>query len=210
MGTVIVVRHGEAEGNLDHRFIGQTQMQLTELGRRQAEAIATRLAAEPVTRIVASDLVRSVDTLRPLAGAVGLSVEQDPRLREIDNGEWSGLLPQEIADGWPEMWADYISGVDVPRPGGERWRDVASRVVPLVTEMVAADGTVVVGTHGGPALILALWASGVSVDGNIFRGRLAALHNGSLTVLAEGPRLVSFNDVGHLASAPDQRLPFEP
>lgn len=210
MGTVIVVRHGEAEGNLDHRFLGQTQVQLTALGRRQAEAIATRLRNEPVARIVASDLVRSVDTLRPLAATMGLTVQQDPRLREINNGEWSGLLPQEIAEGWPEMWADYIAGVDVPRPGGERWRDVSARVVPFVTELLDSEGTMVIGTHGGPALILALWASGLSADGNIFRGRLAAVHNGSLTVIGEGPRLVSFNDVGHLGSAPDQRLPFEP
>lgn len=206
--TLIVVRHGEAEGNDDHRLIGQSEVPLTEHGRRQSEALAQRLQAEPITRIVSSDLSRSLDTIGPLADALGLPPETDPRLREIDNGEWTGLLPSEIRARWPELWEAYVAGEDVPRPGGERWRDVARRVTAGVTPLLEDAGTVVVATHGGPALILALWASGHSVEGNIFRSRLGALHNASITVIDAGPRLVSFNDIGHLATIPDRRLPF--
>ncbi len=211
MGTLIVVRHGEAEGNLEHRFIGQSQVPLTKAGREQAEAIARRLEGEPVTRIVASDLIRSMDTVAPLSERLGLRLETDSRLREIQNGDWTGLLPIEIAERWPEMWADYVSGVDVDRPAGERWKDVAARVIEATEELVEDDGTVVMGTHGGPALILALWAAGLDIEANIFTGRLGPVHNGAITVLGSGPRLVAFNDVGHLAAAAfDQRLPFEP
>lgn len=210
MATLIIVRHGDAEGNLDHRFIGQSQVALTPLGRRQAEAVADRLADESVTRVVASDLSRCLDTVAPLARRLDLAVETDRRLREIQNGDWTGMLPTEIAARWPELWSDYVNGVDVDRPAGERWRDVAARVLEAAEELMADDGTVVVGTHGGPALILALWAVGVKVESNIFRGRLGPVHNGSVTVLGVGPRLVAFNDVGHLAATPDQRLPFEP
>lgn len=210
MGTLFVVRHGEASGNSDHRFIGQTQMELTDRGRRQAQAVAGRLAGAGVTRLVGSDLERAVETIAPLASELGLPIETDRRLREIDNGEWSGLLPTEIEQGWPDMWRAYVGGADVPRPGGERWTDVAGRVIPVATELLAGDDVVVVATHGGPSLLLALWAAGITVDGNIFRGRLAALDNCSITVIDSGPRLVSFNDVGHLGGRPDQRLPFEP
>ena len=206
--TLIVVRHGEAEGNDDHRLIGQSEVPLTERGRRQAEALARRLAGEPVTRIISSDLTRSLDTIRPLAGTVGVVPETDPRLREIDNGEWTGLLPSEIRSRWPELWEAYLAGEDVLRPGGERWRDVARRVTAGVSPLLDERGTVVVATHGGPALILALWASGQPVAGNIFRSRLGALHNASITVIDAGPRLVSFNDIGHLNTVPDRRLPF--
>jgi len=210
MATLIVVRHGEAEGNHDHRFIGQSQVALTPLGRRQAEAIAHRFREEPVTRVVASDLVRAVDTVTPLADSFGLPVEHDPRLREIENGEWTGLLPVEIAERWPQLWDDYVAGADVARPLGERWKDVTSRVLEAAEQLIEDDGTVVVGTHGGPALILAQWATGTIAESNIFRGRLGAVHNGSVTVLDEGPRLVAFNDVGHLGAIPDQRAPFAP
>lgn len=209
MGTVYVIRHGEAAGNAEHRFIGQTQMELTERGRRQAEAVANRLREEPIERLLASDLNRAVKTLEPLSRVVGLEIEPSADLREIDNGEWSGLLPTEIEAGWPDLWRDYTDGADVDRPGGERWRDVAARVIPVVSPLLADDGVSVVASHGGPSLILALWAAGIEVDGNIFRSRLAALDNCSITVIDPGPRLVAFNDVGHLGARPDQRLPFE-
>lgn len=210
MATLVVVRHGQAEGNLCHRFIGHSQMRLTDAGHEQARAVATRLASQSVTRIVASDLMRCVETVVPLAEALGLEVETDSRLREVDNGEWTGLLPEEIAGRWPELWDDYIRGGDVQRPSGERWADVASRVVPVAADLLNGEGVVVVGTHSGPALIMARWASGSEVAGNVFRGHLGALHNGSLTVIGDGPRLISFNDVGHMAPLPDQGLPFSP
>ncbi len=210
MATVFVVRHGEAEGNGEHRFIGQMHVALTERGSAQALATAKRLVGMGITRIVSSDLVRTIDTMAPLAHQVGIGIEADPRLREIDNGEWTGLLPAEIAAQWPEMWAEYAGGADVTRPGGERWTDVAARVIPVVENLLAGDGRVVVGTHGGPVLLTALWAAGILDGGNIFRGRLAAVDNASVTIIDSGPRLIAFNDIGHLGTTPDLRLPFEP
>lgn len=210
MATLVVIRHGEAEGNQDHRFIGHSQVALNQVGRGQAQAIASRLAETKVTRIVASDLVRCLQTVSPLAEALDLEVEPDPRLREVDNGAWTGLLPEEIAGRWPRLWSDYVQGADVQRPDGESWADVALRVLPVAGNLLSGEGVVVVGTHSGPALIMARWATGSAGDGNVFQGRLGALHNGSITVIGQGPRLISFNDVGHLAGLPDERMPFVP
>lgn len=210
MATLVIVRHGQADGNRDHRFIGHSQMRLTDTGRGQALAVASRLSSLSVTRIVSSDLERCVETVSPLAETLRMDIESDPRLREIDNGEWTGLLPEEIALHWPELWNGYVAGGDVQRPAGERWADVASRVVPVAEDLLSGEGVVVIGTHSGPALIMARWASGAEVAGNVFRGHLGALDNGSLTVIGDGPRLISFNDVGHLTPLPDQSLPFAP
>lgn len=210
MATLVVVRHGESEGNRDHRFIGHSQSRLTHRGRLQADAVSTRLGNEEITRIVTSDLVRCVETVTPLARETGVEIETNPYLREVNNGEWTGLLPEEIASRWPGLWEDYVGGVDVQRPSGERWADVAARVLPVAKELVADEGVVVVGTHSGPALIMARWAAGSTDSGNVFQGRMGALHNASLTVISPGPRLISFNDVGHLAALPDQRPPFAP
>jgi len=210
MATLFVVRHGEAEGNNDHRFIGQSQPRRTEMGRLQAEAVADRLGRLPVGRIVASDLVRCVETVEPLAQKLGIEIETDPRLREVANGEWTGLLPEEIAEGWPDMWEAYTAGEDVARPGGERWRDVADRVLSAVEELLDSKEPDVVSTHSGPTVILAMWAAGIPQNGNVFRGPFGAPHNASITVIGDGPRLVTYNDVGHVAPVPDQRLPFSP
>lgn len=208
MSTIILVRHGEAAGNKEHRFIGQADVPLSEAGHRQARRVADRLAGSGVGRIVASDLQRAVDTARPLAERLGLTIEQDPRLREIANGQWSNLLASEIEASWPDAWARYQGGEDVERPDGERWRDVQTRVVEALVE-IASDGPAVVFTHGGPTLLAAVWAASLQAPGNIFRGPLAPVANGSLTTISVKPRrLVALNDIGHLGEVtPDGDLP---
>ncbi len=217
MTKLLVIRHGHAQGNAEHRFIGQTDVPLDDLGHLQAGALAARLQSTPIDRIVSSDLSRAIDTITPLAAAIGISIERDPRLREISNGEWSGLLPGEISARWPDLWASYRTGQDVLRPGGEQWAAVRQRVVTAAREHAASGGVIVLCTHGGAGLNLALWAAGFPAGGNIFMGKLGALGNTSITTIeidadsANEVRLVGFNDVGHLAGATlDLRRPFDP
>lgn len=211
MGIVLVVRHAHAEGNADHRFIGQSDVPLDALGRTQTATLTERLSTLPITHIVCSDLQRAIDTVEPTASRLDLVIERDVRLREINNGAWTGLLPGEIAAGWPDLWDSYINGADVRRPDGETWLEVRQRAIEAVEEHGAHEGLVLICTHGGPALNLAAWAAGLPVGGNIFGGRLAALANTAITTVElPGPRLVGFNDVGHLAGfVPDIRRPFE-
>ena len=121
MTKVLVIRHGHAEGNAEHRFIGQTDVPLDDVGRGQARALAERLRSTPIDRIISSDLRRAIDTIQPLAESIDVPIERDSRLREISNGEWSGLLPGEIEQRWPDLWVAYRTGEDVLRPGGEQW-----------------------------------------------------------------------------------------
>jgi broad specificity phosphatase PhoE len=198
--TVIVLRHAEAEGNAERRFIGQDDVGLSPLGRRQADALTRRLRTMPVTRIVSSDLRRCLATVQAFAAGAGLEIETDPRWREIANGQWGGLVADQIAQRWPDAWQRYRGGEDVDRPDGERWADVRARVVAAFEELAAQlteDDLVVVSTHGGPGAVLALWATGLT--GTAFGGPFGPLANASITTLTlPGPRLLGVNDVGHL------------
>jgi probable phosphoglycerate mutase len=210
MARLVLVRHGQAKGNDEHRFIGQTDVPLTDLGRRQAEAVGHRLRTVDISRIVSSDLVRATDTAAEIAAVSGRIIETDPAVREIHNGEWAGLTPQEIAEGWPDMWNRYRGGEDVPRPGGERWADVRQRMLGAVEGLLADDGVTVVVSHGGPIIITAHWAAAQTVEGNVFRGPFGAVQNAALTVIDPGPKLTAFNDVGHLAAFADLEVPDAP
>lgn len=210
MGRLVLVRHGQAEGNSEHRFIGQTDVALTELGRRQAEAVGLRLRTADVTRVISSDLVRASDTAAAIAAVAGLEVETEQSIREIHNGEWAGLTPDEIARGWPDLWTRYRGGEDVPRPGGERWADVRARTLGVLERLIALDGISVVVSHGGPIIVGAHWAAGQVVDGNVFRGPLSAVRNAALTVVDPGPKLTAFNDVGHLEAFAGFEVPDAP
>lgn len=211
MTVLLAVRHGEAEGNSHHRFIGQMDFPLTARGRDQTERLAARLRTWPIARIISSDLERAVATVIPIATEQALELEVDSRLREIKNGAWSGLLPAEIAAGWPSEWEAYRAGNDVQRPGGESWAEVRERVVAAALELPDDDSFVLFGTHGGPALCLAQWALGLPPGRNIFRGPLGAVDNTGLVAIdLRGPRLLGFNDLGHLGGGlPSLPLPFD-
>lgn len=210
MGTLIIVRHGEAEGNSSHRLIGWADVGLTERGRAQSERVADRLRGAPVQRIVSSDLRRATETAAPLVEVTGLALEREPRLREIDNGDWTDLSPDEISSRWSDMWASYVDGVDVDRPNGERWADVGERVIEAISELLAGDGLTIVFTHGGPLLLSAYWATGRAVRGNIFRGPIAPALNASICTLVEGPRMLGYNDIGHLTAVANVDVPYAP
>ena len=135
MVRLLLVRHGEAEGNADGRFIGQEDVPLTATGRSQADRLVFRLETEPLTAVVSSDLQRCIATVAPAAEAHGLAIDTDPRLREISNGAWSGMLPAEIEARWPDLYGRYRNGEDVARPGGETWAAVARRVIEAIRSM---------------------------------------------------------------------------
>ncbi len=205
MTRVLIVRHGEAEGNREHRFIGQSDPPLTDLGRRQVEALTRRLIELPITRVVSSDLQRAADTVTPTAEAMGLEVLHDKRLREIANGEWADLVAAEVEERWPDLWSRYRGGEDVHRPGGECWGDVQVRAVETLDQLLSGlsrDDTVLVGTHAGPALGLLRWAIGLPREGSVWTGPFGRLHNTSIsTISLPGPRLHTVNDTGHLGTA---------
>lgn len=213
MPIALVVRHGRASGNTLHRFIGQSDVALDDDGRAQARMLARRLSHAGVTRIVSSDLSRCIDTVAPLGDATGLEMELEPRLREVANGDWTGLLPEEIAERWPDLWHRYRTGEDVERPGGERWADVRIRVravLEQVRDEAAGDDVIVLATHGGPTVLAVEWALGMTLPGNVFRGPIGSAANcGVATIDLAGPRLVGYNDVGHLErTLTDVEIPY--
>ena len=94
----------------------------------------------------------------------------------------------------------------------EAMRNYVSGVI-LYDETIrqsAADGTTIIFTHGGPVVISAAWASGVRIEGNVFKATIGAAENTSFCTIVSGPRLVGYNDVGHLRAIADSDVPYAP
>ena len=171
MTRIIVVRHGQSEANLQKLFAAHTDAKLTDLGRKQAEAVAEVIAAtEKIDVVYASDLSRATDTVAPAAARFGLSVIPDKELREIRAGEWENL-PFEVLRTNPDFVADYDRWAnDMPHcrcTGGESVVEMYHRVVSEVLRIAARhDGeTVLIGTHWTPAMALIVHALVGSADG---------------------------------------------
>ena len=94
----VFVRHGESVGNAQSRWQGQSDYELTEKGRAQARALATRWRAEKMKFdfIITSPLIRAKETAEIIASALSAPVEHDLTLLERHIGEIEGMTAEEV------------------------------------------------------------------------------------------------------------------
>lgn len=207
---LVLVRHGESRATVDRMMGGHNSCQgLTERGRRQAQALADRLArtGELATTsvLLTSMLARAVETAVIIAPALGgLEVKQDCDFCEIHLGEADGLSWEEFRERYrPEEHSrDHFRPL---APGAESVATFLTRVQAALTGAATehSGATVVIVCHGG-----VIEGSLVAL-GNlpVRRGFEVAIGNTSLTewmspmVETGEPRwtLTRFNDTAHLA-----------
>ena len=128
MTDLILWRHGQTDYNSQGRIQGRVDVPLNETGRDQARRAAEDIAALGPTRIVSSPLTRARDTAEALASLTGLSVEIDEGLAEKSFGDWEGLKAADIKKQWPEHYATWRAGGDLPQFRIEGRRQTAERV----------------------------------------------------------------------------------
>lgn len=149
---ILLWRHGRTEWNQTKRIQGQSDIELDDVGLRQATQAAGVLALEKPDYIVASDLRRTVRTAEPLAATLGLTAHLDPRLRERSFGPWEGLTGAEVAAAYPAAYAAWRAGGEPAIPGIESNAEFRTRVLAGIAEGAeAATDTLCVVTHGGAA-----------------------------------------------------------
>ncbi|MEV4441695.1 histidine phosphatase family protein [Streptomyces sp. NPDC049577] len=149
---IVLWRHGQTAWNVERRFQGSTDIELTGTGVAQARRAARLLAALRPDAIIASDLSRARATAAELAAVTGLEVASDAALRETYAGVWQGLTHEEIIERHGEQYAAWKRGEPVRRGGGELETEVAERAAPVVlshAEKLPDGGTLVVVSHGG-------------------------------------------------------------
>lgn len=148
-----LVRHGQTDWNLTGRWQGQAPHAppLNENGRAQALAIRDQVEDRRFSAIYTSDLLRSRQTAELIAEPLGLPVTLEPRLREMDLGEWEGMLSGEIQARFPKELADRERDpVNTRAPQGESPKDVAKRVIAAVDDIASRHGEepVLIVAHG--------------------------------------------------------------
>jgi broad specificity phosphatase PhoE len=146
---LLLVRHGESEGNAAGIVQGHVDFGLSPLGRLQAKRTAERLVSEGVTGIVTSPLRRARETAAIIAAKLELPFELAPGLMEYDMGEASGLTWAEIRTQWPDVAAAYARGERPEYPGEEGRARFHARIRGTFEALHAGADTVVAVAHGG-------------------------------------------------------------
>lgn len=202
---LITVRHGESTWNASGRWQGTADPGLSELGHRQAAAVAARLADVAVDAVVASDLVRAGQTADAIARVHDLDVEVRTGLRERDVGKWTGLSRAQIEESFPRQWAEYRRHLDPPIGGGETAAALHARVGATLDEIVSdarsrGHGVIVIVAHGGPVRAIAYAALRIGVEAGLPMALAAPANTaiGEVHLDGRGLRLHSYNDAAHL------------
>jgi len=160
---VLLIRHGQSQGNAEGRFGGHTDTPLSPRGRAEAGRTAQALASEAFDAIACSDLARAIETATPLANLVGLELQTAEAFRERSVGVMEGLTFEEAAAQHPEQYAALLRrDFEHVLLGGESYRQTLDRASKKLDELVDQHkgGRIAIYTHTGTICILALHIMG--------------------------------------------------
>ena len=206
----ILIRHGESLSNREGRVQGQANVKLSDTGRQQAAAVAAWCKSQSFRNqsceLWSSPLCRAQETAEVIGTAIGLPVQLEDKLVELNAGVFQGHLWDDLADRFPEAVAQWRSGdVDFQIPGGESRRQLAERgrhalellsVRPVRGMIIVAHGGVLTAALG---LLVGREHSLLAEVAERPFTRLPALGNCSVSQLKwPGPELLSFNETDHL------------
>ncbi len=156
MGKLIMVRHGESEGNAIRRFTTSGEAKITDLGRRQALEAAQRIKQmfQPI-RVVASTFARARETGLIIAAELLIPIEYEAEFREMSLGDLAGQPYESIAN---DPTFDPKRSWVWRATNGESHEDVLKRVGPVLDRVAAKypDDQIVIVSHGG--VMRAVWA----------------------------------------------------
>jgi len=197
---VILVRHGQTYGNIEGRFCGHSETDLTPLGIAQARALGRRLKGEKIDGAVCSDLSRARLTAEAvLEPHARITPALDPGLREMYYGDWEAMLGTEVRAQHPDLMRAFFLGGTEGAPGGESIAAVRARTAAALLRAAELhrDGTVLIVSHGNAIMAMLAEVLGLPLERtwafsieNTSLSRLLVTRTGHVTVQ-------SLNDASH-------------
>jgi alpha-ribazole phosphatase len=197
---LLIVRHGLTTWNTEGRFQGQTDVPLNHTGRRQAAALAKRLAGEQIDAAYASDLSRAWETATTIIAQHDCPLHPEPGLREMSFGDWEGLTYAEIQERDAQLLAHWEADeLTVSAPAGETLQQIAQRVQSVLARLIAnhPEGTALLVAHGGSLQVLLCQALGLPLQ-SYWQFHLDQASLSEVRFYPQGAILNLFNDTCHL------------
>jgi probable phosphoglycerate mutase len=203
---IYLIRHGATILSAEDRFAGATDVDLSDEGRRQAEALALRLSDDRITAVYCSPLKRTIETAMIVARPQGLTPIPRDGLREINHGRWESLRRSDVEAQFPEEYAAWEEDPFIYAPlEGESGLSVMARALPVMREIVLKHTGENVAVVSHKATIRLIISSLLGFDPRGYRDRLDQAP-ACLNVLDfKDPvraRLMVFNDVSHYVDQP--------
>jgi 2,3-bisphosphoglycerate-dependent phosphoglycerate mutase len=143
MGVLVLLRHGQSQWNLENKFTGWVDVDLTPLGESEAKDAGAKLAGFSFDKVFTSVLIRAnrtMDIALEAAGLKDLPTVYHEALNERHYGDLQGLNKAETAEKFgDEQVHIWRRSFDVPPPNGESLKDTAARVLPYWSAHIEPD-----------------------------------------------------------------------
>lgn len=157
----IIVRHGQSLGNAKRIFLGHTDWDLSDFGKKQAECTAKALSGRHIDAVYSSDLMRASNTVRPEAEERGLRVIPVRELREQFAGDWEGKSVDQLISEYGDLFkVEWVKNFgSFVAPGGESIPALGERIRKALVKIGEENPgkTVLIGCHA--AAIRAFWGN---------------------------------------------------
>ncbi len=160
MTRFYIVRHGQSEGNATRRFLGHTDLDLTELGHKQGEKTAQYLKDKGIDVIYSSDLIRAYNTAKYLGDLIGIEPIKTQALREIFAGEWEGRELKDILENYQNYYIWLNDFGNVRCDGGESTLELQKRIEAELIRIAGENEgkTVMIATHAAAIRVMScIW-----------------------------------------------------
>jgi broad specificity phosphatase PhoE len=201
MPRLLLVRHGSHD-LLGRELVGRRPgVHLSDKGRAEAEALAQRLASMRIAELYSSPRERAIETAEPICRRLGLAMQIEPALDEVDFGDWTGRTLDSLNS--EPVWRRFNRDRALTRiPGGETMAEVAARMARFMDGFTATDadpetGVALVG-HGDPLRAAIAQAIGLPLD-FMLRFDIAPASLSILRTSEHGVVLERLNDLSHCA-----------
>lgn len=153
-----IVRHGETDWNLENKIQGQTDTDLNDNGRKQAEELADRVARElsGIKKIYSSRQKRALETAQIIGRRLSVSPIVYQGLEEINLGKWEGYTWRQVREEFKEEYQVWHQNrrYQVP-PDGESYQQLLDRLLPALDDIVRKEGQdVLIVTHSAVIMTL--------------------------------------------------------
>ena len=191
--TILLVRHGESIGNAERRFLGHTDLDLSEYGYSQAECTANFLSDITIDEVYSSSLIRAYNTALPHAKLRSLTVKKSDMLREIYAGSWEGMLVPDIISEYGTVysvdWRESFGTFTVP--GGESVVALGERIFGEILKIARENEgkTVLIASHA--AAIRSFWGKMCDISPEALNDAIPFPINASVSVVYyDGNKLI--------------------
>jgi broad specificity phosphatase PhoE len=160
---IYLIRHGETEFNRMGVFRGRFEVDLNDLGLKQAGETGQALVGEGIQYILTSPLKRAVVTAQAISRILGIGYEIEEAFNNINLGSWQGVSKNKVKEDYPDDWKKWTTEPEhLVVPGGESVEDVKKRASARLREIVEArGGTFALVTHRSVIKVLAAYMLGV-------------------------------------------------